>query len=160
MVIKSGFIVCRCSVKRYKAHPPWLQSQNRQVSYHPLLSARTRLLCLCAASDRERNRIKRGIIPDYPPWCSVCIFPQAARFFQFLSSALIPANFLGFVSLDLPSHPYHPPSPPQELRLGSCGVLLCSIFASSAILNSKNCITVNSVSWNRAKSVIFYYSIQ
>ena len=44
-------IVCRCSIKRYKAHTPWLQSRDRQESYHPLLSTRTRLLCLRTTSD-------------------------------------------------------------------------------------------------------------
>ena len=47
---------CRCGVKRNKAHPPWLQSRDKQKSYHPLLSARTRLLCLCAASDGAINQ--------------------------------------------------------------------------------------------------------
>ena len=125
--------ICRRGAERYKTHPPRLQPGDRQISYHPLLSARTRLLCLCAASDRERNRIKSGIIPDYPPWCSVCIFPRAARFFQFLSSALIPANFRALCPWILPFHPHHPPSPPQELHPSSCGVLLCSIFTSYAI---------------------------
>ena len=44
----------------------------------------------------------------------MCIFPRAARFFQFLSSALIPANFRALCPWILPFHPHHPPSPPAR----------------------------------------------
>lgn len=41
--------------ERYEAYASWLQPGDRQESYHPLLSAWARLLCLCTAGGRSLN---------------------------------------------------------------------------------------------------------
>ena len=49
---KVAGVLCRCGAERYEAYPPRLQPGGGQIPDHPLLSARTGVLCLCAAGKR------------------------------------------------------------------------------------------------------------
>lgn len=56
--ISKGIVVCRSHIVNISNDGVYTMSDGRtfQESYHPLLSARTRLLCLRAASDRSINQ--------------------------------------------------------------------------------------------------------
>lgn len=49
---KVAGVLCGCGAERYEAYPPRLQPGGGQIPDHPLLSARTGVLCLCAAGKR------------------------------------------------------------------------------------------------------------